>query len=95
MPFDEHGKERLQDFQLAAAYVAAHPKFRELVEELEDSPEVYREAEQDPKKHLRSRGFDIPDDWTVTVSHDSPLTITVCVNSWCLSYTVSLKVTTG
>jgi hypothetical protein len=94
MPFDQHGKERLQDFQLAAAYVAAHPRFRELVEELEDSPDVYRSAAGDPKKHLQSRGFDIPDEWTVKLSHESPLTITVCVNSWCLSYTVSVTVTT-
>jgi hypothetical protein len=93
MPFDEQGRARFQEFQLTAAYVASHPRFRELVEELEESQDVYRDSQQDPMKYLRSKGFELPDGWTVKLSHDSPLMFTVCVNSWCISYTVSLEVT--
>ena len=95
MPFDDRGRAHFQEFQLAAAYIASHPRFRELVEELEDSSDVYREAQLDTKKYVQSKGFQLPDEWTVKISHESPLMFTVCVNSWCLTYTVSLEVTTG
>lgn len=93
MPFDEHGRSRFQEFQLVASYFSSHPGLRDMVEELEESEDVYRDAQQDPMKYLRSKGFQIPDGWTIKFSHESPLTVTVCVNGWCLSYTfASLEV---
>jgi hypothetical protein len=93
MPFDEQSRTHFQQFQLTSAHIASHPRFPELVEELEESGDAYENAKVDPKKYFQSKGFELPDEATVTVSHESPLTFTVCVNSWCLSYTVSLEVT--
>jgi hypothetical protein len=94
LPFNEQGRAHFERFQLTAAYIAAHPKLREVVEELEESKEAFDDAQGDPRKYLEIKGLELPDGWTVKVSHDSPLTLTVCVNSWCLSYTfASLEVT--
>ena len=93
MPFDERGRQHFQDFQLLATHISSHPRFTELIEELEEDEAIYNDAEKDPRKYLIAKGLELPDYCTVKLSHESPLTFTVCVNSWCLSYTVSLEVT--
>ncbi len=93
MPFDERGRAALEQFQITAAYISSHPRLAEVVEELEDSPDTYNRARQDARNYLQTKGFELPEGWTVRITHDSPITITVCVNGWCLSYTLSLEVT--
>ncbi len=95
MPFDEQQRAHFQELQLASAYLSCHPRFRELMEELEYSADVYSSAQRDLKTHLRSKGFELPDGWTFKVSHDSPITFTACVNNFCVSYTLDVTVTTG
>jgi hypothetical protein len=96
MPFDEAGRRQIQDFQIIAAHVASHPRFRELVEELEESEELFNEAQKDPRKHLVSRGLELPEGCTVKLSHESPLTIIVCTDTACVTFSlsISLEVTT-
>jgi len=92
MPFDEAGRQGIQDLQLVAMHVASHPRFRELVEELEESEELFNEAQKDPKKHLFSRGLELPDGCTVKLSHESPLTIMVCTDAGCVAFTISISI---
>jgi hypothetical protein len=89
MSFNGEERAHFQDFQLTATYLSSHPRLREIVEELEDSSEAYDYARRDIKGYFRDKGLQLPDEWKVTVSHDSPITITGCINSWCISYTFS------
>ena len=85
-----------RDFQTMAAYIATHPRLQEIVEELEADLKadktLFNEANKAPKKHLNDRGFDLPDEWTVQITHDSPVSITVCVNSYCVTLSVEVTV---
>jgi hypothetical protein len=87
MPFDQNERQRFQRYQRTVAHVASHPRLREVVEELEDDPNTFNNAQGNPKGYLRGKGLDVDDEWTVEVSHDSPLRITICLNGWCGSFT--------
>lgn len=84
------------EFQLAAAYVTSHPRLQAVVQELEDDLKadktLFDEANQNPKKHLNDRGFDLPEEWKVEIRHGSPLSVTVCVGAGAGVHCVSVEV---
>ncbi|MFF9013482.1 hypothetical protein ACF09C_11020 [Streptomyces sp. NPDC014870] len=79
-----------QDLQLAVTHVMSHPRLLDVVRELDNDPERLSSANQDPHKYLGTMGFQVPPEWTVQFSKNSPLTIRVCVNSHCVSVSVEL-----
>ncbi|WP_030245541.1 hypothetical protein [Streptomyces sp. NRRL S-455] len=79
--------QKFQRFQLGAAYLATHPKLPDVVAEMERERQMVDVANKAPREYLKAKGIDLSDEWNISFSHDSPLTITGCVNSWCLSYT--------
>ena len=92
MPLDDVQREQLQEFQLVAASILAHPRLRELVEALVDDPdENLTTVKADPKKYFSARGIELPKNATVRVSRNTPITISICVGSvdfWCVDITL-------
>ena len=70
----------------------AHPNFDDalanLVEAENGGLPLFGEAMSDPRGFLRGRGIDLPADWRVTLTKNSPLRLTICVNSLCTSYEI-------
>jgi hypothetical protein len=92
MPFNEEGRKQFFEFQQVAAYVVGHPRLRDVLEELEGNEEVFRANEKEPRPYFAERGFDLPESATVSISHNSPVTIVVCVNGHCVSVDISVSV---
>ncbi|MFG3267839.1 hypothetical protein [Streptomyces bobili] len=76
----------LQDLQLAVAHLVSHPRFFDVASD----PERLSSANEDPREYLNEKGFQLPPEWTVKFSKDSALSMSVCVNGFCM--TVSLEV---
>jgi hypothetical protein len=92
MPFDDDTRARFDRFQRMATSLAGHPKLGEALEELSDSDEEFDRAQRDPKGHLRSKGIELPDEAQVTLKRESTVTVTVCVDGFCVSVSVTIPV---
>ncbi len=82
---EQQPSSNFREFQTMAAYIATHPRLHEVVEALEADANadktLFNEANKDPKKHLNDRGFDLPEGWTVQITHDSPIALLLCVGA--------------
>lgn len=79
-----------QALQLAAAYIASHPRLDEVVRELDGNHGNIEAANSDSSKFLRGKGFEIPSWWTVKFSQGNSVSIKVCVNSHCVTVTIDV-----
>ena len=79
------------DAQLAATHVLSHPRLLDVVRELDNDPERFSSANEDPRKYLGEKGFQLPPEWTVRFSKNSPLSMTVCVNDHCITVSINVQ----
>ena len=92
MPFDDDTRARFDQFQRMATSLTGHPRLGEVLEELSDSDDEFERAQRDPKGHLRSKGIELPDEAQVTVKHESTVTVTVCIEGFCVSVVVKVPI---
>jgi len=71
----------------------SHPNFDDALADLVEAEArglpLFGEAMSDPRGFLRGRDMEVPADWRVTLTKDSPLTLTICFNSLCRSYVIN------
>jgi hypothetical protein len=83
MPLNEQQRRRFQEFQTMAAYLTTHPRLPEVVEELEDDIKgdraIFNSANADSKGYLKSKGYELPEEWTISITQRNPITITGCI----------------
>ncbi|HEY9374226.1 hypothetical protein [Streptomyces sp.] len=84
-------KQKLQELQLAGAYIASHPRFSEVVDEIGSDPAKFETANVNPVQFLNGKGFDFPPEWNITMSNAHSFSIAACVNDHCISITVTIQ----
>jgi hypothetical protein len=90
--FDETQKQEFFEFQKTAIEFVSHPRLRDAVEELEFDRNIFAENEQNPVPFFRARGFDLPEDATIKISHNSPVTVCLSVNDHMVCVSVLISV---
>lgn len=72
------GKEKVKKAHDEVSRVVTHPRFAELLQDLDEDEQLREEVKRDPKGAIKKKGVPVPDDMEITVEEGS-----FCI---CLSY---------
>lgn len=92
MPDKDEARTKFLEFQQVATLLLSHPDLFELSKELDTNDQAFTANEKDPAKFFRDNNFILPENATVSISKNSPLSVVVCVNDHCVSVEVKIDV---